>query len=209
MGYPEAPGQGGQAGQAAPTRPTAGVAPDLARYRPKPSRLPAAITALVVLLVSSVVLAATMIGHRNDIRQSAAPVAQPIAAGTPAAVPVRDRSIAVSTPEGAGRLVVLRHSWKSSPGARSSAYSRLTVEVQLTCSSGEIGYDPYAFQAFDATGQLFEVFDARGDNALDSGTLGPRQSVRGALVFDMPRGDVTLLMTDERAESVTALRISD
>ena len=35
--------------------------------------------------------------------------------------------------------------------------SYLRVEVELVCTTGEVDYDPYLFQAFDQSGQLFEM----------------------------------------------------
>ncbi|HEX8509595.1 MAG TPA: hypothetical protein VF635_08895 [Propionibacteriaceae bacterium] len=182
-------------------------APDLALFQPVPTRLPRVVTTVVVLLVAVVVMAATLVAHRDDARQRlATPVVR--AASAPAPALVGDDSIAISTPSGVGLLVVLNHSW-TTMSSGSSAYRKLRIEVQLTCTSGEIGYDPYAFQAFDARGQLFDVVDTRAASSLDAGTLSPHERVRGALLFELPRGDVTLLMTDEAAESVTALRILD
>ena len=35
------------------------------------------------------------------------------------------------------------------------------------------------------------------------------QSIRGTIAFDMPRGEVTLLMSDDSNQTVTALKVPD
>ena len=62
--------------------------------------------------------------------------------------------------------------------------------------------------AIVSTVQLYEVADARTDSALESGQLLPGQRVRGTVVFRLPRGNVTLMMSDLSNQSVTALRIA-
>ncbi|MBA3530018.1 MAG: DUF4352 domain-containing protein [Propionibacteriaceae bacterium] len=181
--------------------------PDLATFTPPTSRLPAVVTAVVVLVVSTVVLAATMMAHRGDSQVSQlAPVTTPIRS----VVPLREDSIEFASTDGSGRLVVLDHSWMSAGAQRPVSGSYLQVQVELICTSGSIAYDPYFFQAFDATGRLFDVTShGATQRVLSSGTLGPDERVTGFLTFDMPRGEVTLLMSDDAAESVTALKISD
>lgn len=181
--------------------------PELAALTPSPSRLPVLVTAVVVLLVSTVVLAATMMAYRSDSRISQpAPMTTPIGS----VVPLREDSIEFASTDGSGRLVVLGHSWMSAGAQRPVSGSYLQVQVELICTSGSIAYDPYFFQAFDATGRLFDVTSSGAtQRVLGSGTLGPDERVTGFLTFDMPRGEVTLLMSDDAAESVTALKISD
>ena len=43
--------------------------------------------------------------------------------------------------------------------------------------------------------------------ALGVGELAEGQSTRGFLAFDIPRGEVTLLMSDGSDQSITALKI--
>ena len=41
------------------------------------------------------------------------------------------------------------------------------------------------------------------------GTLSDGQQVSGTVAFDIPRGGVTLLMSDESSRTVTALKVPD
>ena len=71
-----------------------------------------------------------------------------------------------------------------------------------------MGYDPYNFQAFDHTGELFDVAESGvSRQVLGVGELAEGQSTRGFLAFDIPRGEVTLLMSDDSDQSITALKV--
>jgi hypothetical protein len=41
------------------------------------------------------------------------------------------------------------------------------------------------------------------------GELSPGQTVRGVVAFDIPHGAVTLLMSDDSEQSITALKVPD
>lgn len=176
------------------------------QFLPRRSRLPAVVSALAVLVVAAVVVVATLtIPKVSPARVEADPqpvsrVAAPSTTATGAA-----SAIDISSDEGAGQLAVLKHFWSVSP--RAPGASQLRVEVQLVCSRGRIDYNPYFFQAFDATGRLYEMSDARARHSLATGTITAGQRVRGVVTFDLPRGEVTLLMTDDDAQLVTALRV--
>ncbi len=51
--------------------------------------------------------------------------------------------------------------------------------------------------------------EGTGGRVLPVGTLTPGERVRGTIAFDMPRGEVTLLMSDDSENTVTALRVPD
>jgi hypothetical protein len=88
--------------------------------------------------------------------------------------------------------------------------SYLRVEVELICTTGQVDYDPYHFQAFDRSGQLFEMaVEGTEGRVLPVGTLTAGERIRGTVAFDMPRGDVTLLMSDDSENTVTALKVPD
>ena len=44
---------------------------------------------------------------------------------------------------------------------------------------------------------------------LSVGTLSAGERIRGTIAFDMPRGEVTLLMSDDSENTVTALKVPD
>ena len=118
--------------------------------------------------------------------------------------------IQFTTSEGSGQLILLRHSWVTDGRTPPTSGSYLRVEVELICDSGAVDYDPYNFQVFDQTGQLFETaIQGAGDSMLDTGTLHPGERVRGTVAFDLPRSEATLLMSDDSNQTVTALKVPD
>ena len=103
-----------------------------------------------------------------------------------------------------------RRSWRETGREPPTNGTYLLVEVKIVCTSGHLGYDPYNFQAFDHTGELFDVAEAGvSRQVLGVGELSEGQTTRGFLAFDIPRGDVTLLMSDDSDQSITALKIPD
>jgi hypothetical protein len=181
----------------------------IAPYRAPRRRLlsaPNVITLAVIALVAVVVALATAVAHRDDTH---------IAPPTPVRVPSihtdtpEKAEIEFSTPHGTGKLILLSRTWQDG-GRRPINGSYLEVRVEIICLTGRVGYDPYNFQAFDETGQLFDV-DESGvtGNILGVGELTPGQTVRGAVAFDIPHGEVTLLMSDDSEQSITALKVPD
>jgi len=178
-------------------------------YRAPQRRLlsaPNVITLAVFVLVALVVSLATAIAHHDDTH---------IAAPTPVRVPsihtdTPDQAeIEFTTPRGTGKLILLSRTWQDG-SRRPINGSYLEVRVEIICLTGRVGYDPYNFQAFDETGQLFDV-DESGvtSEILGVGELSPGQTARGAVAFDIPHGDVTLLMSDDSEQSITALKVPD
>jgi Domain of unknown function (DUF4352) len=164
------------------------------------------ITVGVILVVAIIVAAASFVAHFADTHISA-PVAsrQPV----PQFSAQGDR-IQFTTSEGSGQLILLRHSWVTEGQTPPASGSYLRVEVELICDSGAVDYDPYNFQVFDQTGQLFETaIEGAGDSMLDTGTLHPGERVRGTVAFDLPRSEATLLMSDDSNQTVTALKVPD
>ncbi|HWJ53170.1 MAG TPA: DUF4352 domain-containing protein, partial [Propionibacteriaceae bacterium] len=105
-----------------------------------------------------------------------------------------------------GQLIMRTRSWVRDGQPMFGTYLR--VEVELVCTSGEVDYDPYNFQAFDRSGQLFEMAsEGTAGRPLAVGTLRAGERIRGTIAFDMPRGDVTLLMSDDSEKTVTALKV--
>jgi len=199
-------GSTGQSAGSASGEPTTHPSPDARSFAPRRSRLPGAITMFVVVLVAAVVLTATLVAERRDTQIGGLTVA-PTPSRTVA--PLREDSIEISSSVGSGRLVIVDHHWTTAGREAPRTGTTLVVEVELLCTSGEISFDPYFFQAFDQTGRLFEVMPPVPVGSLETGTLGPAEKVQGSISFDIPRGQVTLLMTDEGTQSVTALKIPD
>ena len=194
-----------------PSSPAAEPAPRVIRGSsshpgpPGPARSirPTVISVLVIAFVAAVVAGASLFAYWGDTHVSAPArtTAVPVYSSPP------DR-IDFDTADGKGQLVMRSRSWVTQGAPVYGNYLRL--EVELICLEGEVDYDPYLFQAFDKSGQLFEVAaEGNGDRPLSVGTLGPGQRIRGNIAFDMPRGEATLLMSDDSENTVTALRVPD
>ena len=164
-------------------------------------------TVLAIMLMTVVVAVASMLAARDDVRRATpTPVERPLLIPSPLAAD----EIEFTSAGGTGVLQIVDHGWDSDGFSTTEPGSLLTVVVELTCESGVVRYGPDAFQAFDRNGDLFdpEVL-ADSPTALDTGSLSAGQKVRGTVAFDIPRGGVTLLMSDEWSRTVTALRVPD
>jgi hypothetical protein len=172
---------------------------------PPRSRRPAVISVLAIVLVAVVVAGASLVAYWGDTH-----VAVPLAPeNRPSVTSPTDRIDFVSH-EGTGQLIMRTRSWVSEGRVPPTTGSYLRVEVELVCTSGEVDYDPYHFQAFDRSGQLFEMArDGAAGRELGVGTLRAGERIRGTVAFDIPRGEVTLLMSDDSDNTVTALRVPD
>jgi hypothetical protein len=173
--------------------------------------LPTVVSLLAIALVAAVVGAASLVARHADTH-----VASPAISVAPVPVPDRDDRIDFTSSTGSGKLIMISRSWisgsvRNADTGQPSTGSYLRIEVELICTTGTVDYDPYNFQAFDQAGRLFELaIDGAGRNPLlEIGTLHAGERVRGTLAFDMPRGDATLLMSDESDQTVTALRVPD
>lgn len=202
--------QSPHSGGSQPTSPLGMPAPahnSADRYRPPRSRLPAIITGAAVLIVALVVGLSTIVANIND-RQAVTPTPSPTRE-RPSSAPSGD-SIDFTSDEGAGTLRIINHEWTVDGQEPPISGNYLRIEVDLTATAGEVSYDSTYFQAFDAQGELFDSTPLGAvEPHLDAGLLGPGDSARGFIAFDMPRGDVTLLMSNESFESVTAIKIQD
>jgi hypothetical protein len=172
---------------------------------PPKSRRPAVISVLAIVVVAVVVATASLVAYWSDTHV-AAPARPEI---RPSLTSPTDRIDFVSD-EGSGQLILRTRSWVSDGVAPPEFGSYLRVEVELVCTSGEVDYDPYHFQAFDRSGQLFEMErNGAAGRELGVGTLRAGERIRGTIAFDMPRGEVTLLMSDDSERTVTALKVPD
>lgn len=173
---------------------------------PPPNRLPAVLTILAIAVVAAVVAVASVLAARDDIR-SATP--RPIPTRV-AASPIPTDRIEFSTDSGSGVLEIVDHAWDSDGTDLNAPGTLLTVAVKVTCKSGVLRYGPDFFQAFDRSGDLFDAeVLPESTTALEFGTLSAGQQVSGTVAFDIPRGAVTLLMSDENSRTVTALKVPD
>ena len=199
---PWAPGPG----DTPPIKPSAPPARPARSVAKRISRRANVISAGVILLVAIVVAAASFVAHFSDTHVSA-----PLRSMQPLPqVSAQGDRIEFSTTEGSGQLILHRHSWVAYGQVPPTSGSYLRVEVELICDSGSVDYDPYNFQVFDQTGQLFETaVEGAGDAMLETGTLHAGERVRGTVAFDMPRSEATLLMSDDSNQTVTALKVPD
>lgn len=128
---------------------------------------------------------------------------------TPTALPSSSEdSIAFTSSEGSGRLTVVSSRWSSDGAVDPASGQYLQITLKISASEGRVSYGPEYFQVFDAQGELFRT--ANGgvpQRPLEAGRLDAGESVTGVIAFDMPRGTVTLLMSNALMETVTALRI--
>ena len=176
------------------------------RAEPVPHRRwPGVLSVSLIVVVALVVLVASVVARYRDTHVAAPP---PVTVPSIRADPPSHGEIDFTTPEGNGRLILLSRSWQETGREQPLNGTYLLVEVKIICTAGRLGYDPYNFQAFDQTGELFDVAEAGvSRRALGVGELAEGQSTRGFLAFDIPRGEVTLLMSDGSDQSITALKI--
>lgn len=177
---------------------------------PRPNRKPAFITAAVIGVVVLIVVIASIHAFKSDrqvVRDRTSPSPTPSAQALPSDSP---NSISFTSSEGSGRLTLVSHDWTTS-GARTPRYGQfLQLQLKISATDGRVSYGPEFFQTFDETGNLFQTTEVGArPPLLGDGVLHPGQSTTGDIAFDMPRGDVTLLMSNSLLESVTALRITD
>ena len=169
--------------------------------------MPAVLTGLAVAVVALVVTIASVVAAREDVRQAIPRPLPPVAANPTS---LDEHRIEFTTSTGSGVLEITDHGWDSDGSDTDEPGSLLTVALRISCASGTVRYGPDAFQAFDRSGDLFDpevLADSR--TALQLGTLSAGQQVTGTVAFDIPRGGVTLLMSDESSRTVTALRVPD
>lgn len=170
---------------------------------PPTNRWPTIITFGTIFLVVAIVLIAVLRPDSDVVPESSDSPTPSVSA----APQDTGSSIGFTSSEGTGRLTLLSHHWSSDSGAANRAY--LAIKVKIEATEGRISYGPQYFQTFDARSELFRTTEVGAPTPLlGNGYLDAGQSVVGGISFDMPRGDVTLLMSNARLESVTALRIS-
>jgi Domain of unknown function (DUF4352) len=172
---------------------------------PPRSLRPTVISVLVIAFVALVVAGASLFAYWGDTHVAAPPRTPVVSVYS--SPPDR---IDFDTTDGKGQLIMRGRSWVADGDVPPVNENYLRVEVELVCLEGEVDYDPYLFQAFDKSGQLYEIAaQGAGRSPLSVGTLAPGERIRGTIAFDMPRGEVTLLMSDASENTVTALKVPD
>jgi hypothetical protein len=195
---------------AAPPPPDAALPPPTTATRAperQRSHWPDIISVALIAVVALIILVASVVARYGDTHVAApAPVTEP----TIRPDPFQPNEIEFMTPNGSGRLILLSRNWRDAGREPPANGSYLQLEVKIICTEGRLGYDPYNFQAFDHNGELFDVAEAGlTEDVLGVGDLLEGQSVHGYLAFDIPRGEVTLLMSDDSEQSITALKVPD
>ena len=164
------------------------------------------LTALAIAAVGLIVVVASVWAVREDARQAApqpAPSPPAIASPSPAS------QIEFTSDTGSGILKIVRHSWDPA-GSTADGKSLLTLEILVRCTSGTLRYGPDSFEAFDQHGGLFESsYDPDSSTALELIRLSEGEEVSGTVTFEIPRGEVTLLLSDDLSRPVTALKVPD
>ncbi|GAB3760774.1 hypothetical protein GCM10028864_49550 [Microlunatus parietis] len=184
--------------------------PELPRRRSLLLRIAPAVGTFVILALAAVIIVAGSVqDNRKAAEQARRPVPSPVITAPPAVAsdPAGEPdAIEFTTPQGRGELTVIDHTWLRKPG---SSEVRLRVQVELRALDGVVDYDPaYFFAARDLANPVrAEDSFAHGD--LDVGVLEPGDAARGYLTFLLPRGDVTLMMSSDAADWITAIKIVD
>jgi hypothetical protein len=186
----------------APGRPSAGPPP-----ANRPSRLPAVLTVAVLALVLGAVVAGTAVARYADTHVAAAPVRRTAPRDPQPSDPDGLGGIDFAAAGGRGRLVVLARTWSETAPARPPGRRHLRIHLELVCTGGHVTHAPEYFSLFDEGGRLVEGSLAVVEpDPVPLGVLGPGERVRGHVGFDLPRGAVTLVMSNG-VSSVAALRL--
>lgn len=167
------------------------------------------ITIAVIAVVALAVIVGSIQAYRSDTQPPVVSPPQTQQSPTPRQVGLTDR-VDFSTGDGEGQLRIVSHHWSTS-GSEPPEYGHyLEILIEITCTEGAISYTPFDFQTFDEASELHDITTVETHReSLDVGEVTAGQTVRGYLTFDMPRGDVTLMMNDLGNRPVTALRIEN
>ncbi|MFT4167437.1 MAG: hypothetical protein QM650_19550 [Microlunatus sp.] len=206
---PAVPGAGPDTESPRPSwPPSAEPSPAAVARPPAPprNRLPSVLAAVAIAVVALVVVLASVWAGQQDARQ-AAPSPQPSRPAS--ASPLPGSQIEFTGDAGTGVLRIVRHSWDPA-GPTAAGKSLLTLEIAVSCTSGTLRYGPDSFDAFDQDGGLFEsAYDPDSSTALEFIRLTAGEQVSGTVSFEIPRGDVTLLLSDDLSRPIAALKVPD
>lgn len=99
-------------------------------------------------------------------------------------------------PNSTGRWEVVSHSWVA---------DGLVVRVRVTADAGRV---TYGFVAFSNAGtEVYEPEAGAPSPEIGTGRLAVGQSVEGNVFLPMPRGDATLILTNEAGRQMSALPV--
>lgn len=158
-------------------------------------------------MVGLVVVLASVWAGQQDARQATPTPEEPSRPTTASPLPASEIEFTGDT--GTGILRIVRHTWDPA-GPTAAGKSLLTLEVTVSCTSGTLRYGPDSFEAFDQDGGLFESsYDPDSSTALEFIRLTAGEEVSGTVTFEIPRGEVTLLLSDDLSRPVTALKVPD
>lgn len=119
-----------------------------------------------------------------------------ISSPVPTGLPSSGRWIDYESSEGAGRLAVTDH-------RRQGGVTEFDVVLAATS-----GYQSYILSAYDDTGYRYlPEPDPPSGGPIDSGVIAAGETLHGSIAFAAPSGPLTLVLRNDRAESVAALRI--
>jgi hypothetical protein len=147
--------------------------------------------------------------NRRAVEDARRPIPAPAESAPPAVAdePAGDpNAIEFTTRQGRGQLAVIDHTWLRRPG---SSEVRLRVLVEVRSLEGMIDYDPAYFFAAQDLANPVRAEDSFSHGDLDVGVLAPGEGARGYVTFVLPRGDITLMMSSDAADWVTAIKIVD
>ncbi len=165
----------------------------------------------MLVLALIVIGGATLIArYRDQHATTAATPGQSPAAAPPTSVSSPSgNSIAFESSDGKGTMAILDHRWSTAGPVQATNGNYLLIELQLSVAQGSLSYGPSVFQAFDATGNIFDTTSlAVPSPALSEGELGAGQQISGWISFDIERGDTTLLLAGPDSTPVAALKIT-
>ncbi len=196
-----------QPAPAAPLKPGPPQVPLLRRIAP-------VLGTVVILAIGVMIIVTSAIAdNRQAVEDARRPVPSPAisvppaVADDPAGKPQDEPdAIEFTTREGRGQLSVIEHTWLRRPG---STEVRLRVLVEIRGLDGMIDYDPAYFFAARNLADPVRAEDSFTHGDLDVGMLAPGEGARGYVTFLLPRGDVTLMMSSNAADWVTAIKIAD
>jgi hypothetical protein len=135
-----------------------------------------------------------------------------IEAATPVRVPsvhadsLNHAQIEFSTQHGTGKPIMLGRTWQDG-GRRTINGSYLEVRSRSSCLTGWSATTRTTFRPSTKPASSSMLTSPSNGPHPGVGELSPGQTVRGAVAFDIPHGGVTLLMSDDTEQSITALKV--